>query len=631
MKITLLQIDRFRNHKHSILEPDVFNVIRGSNFAGKSSIAQAISMCLTPSTMGLDNTGRGFATKIQRGSSYAQLTADIQGKAHLVRRTVKLNTNTTGRTDSSICLDDPEWHPSPFEKQLDANRAALMVCLNTDRFFTMDEKDQKSLLAKLALPAQYEFPEETMDAVDKALGEGAIDFDGAPFAVIDKAYKLLYKERENVNRQVKDFVIPEIVATIGMNATTLQNALLEARKRQKKLSAERDAAVVQNGDANTKRTKLEAKIETLEDKIRVEEERIFALSNGRILSDTKVKEFTKVADGQAALTALEADAAKAYAKIERRKEKLSLYTKMASTEANDCPTCGRPTDANFVTDAKTQATSDLALSQKQHTDILDKMKALGDVHGSVKALHDHQEAVKEKADIGVVIGEKTKMLQDATAELNKLPGTTDVLLPFVKPLDEVDAEITAILAKLAPAHAAAERQKEVTTKTEQLKKLQAKAASVDALVKYFDKDGVKATLLTQYIGGFEEKLNVVMAAFGYKVTLAIEPDFEFMVTDKNNVLTPVKELSGSEQLMFAVALQCAVSKSAGIGIVVADRLDTFLPSERRKINQSLYQLAHNGSLEQIFIIVSDDSQELPKQQPMGSAFFFVEAGTVRKL
>src|SRR5882762_10591313 len=130
MKITLLQIDRFRNHTHSILEPDAFNVVRGSNFAGKSSIAQAISMCVTPTTISLDNTGRGFATKIQRGAPKAILTADIQGRTHLVRRTVTLNTNTTGRTDSSICLDDPEWHPSPFEKQLDGNRAALAVCMN---------------------------------------------------------------------------------------------------------------------------------------------------------------------------------------------------------------------------------------------------------------------------------------------------------------------------------------------------------------------------------------------------------------------------------------------------------------------------------------------------------------------
>src|SRR5271170_851294 len=145
MKITRLGINNFRNHTNSVMQFEAFNVIRGGNFQGKSTIAQAISLCLTPTTMGLDATGRGFATKIKRGASKAVLKAEIQGKVHLVERTVTLNTNTTGRTDSSKCLDDPEWHPSPFEKQLDGNRAALAVCMNTEKFFTWDEKEQKSL------------------------------------------------------------------------------------------------------------------------------------------------------------------------------------------------------------------------------------------------------------------------------------------------------------------------------------------------------------------------------------------------------------------------------------------------------------------------------------------------------
>src|SRR5882762_1605338 len=240
MKIKLLQIDHFRNHKHSVLELEPFSVIKGGNFQGKSSIAQAISMCVSPTTAGLDATGRGFATKIERGQSKAILTADIQGKAHLVRRTVTLNTNTTGRTDSSVCLDDPEWHPSPFEKQLDNNRAALAVCMNTDKFFTWDEKEQKSLLAKLALPKQYDFPEDTVASVNKALGEGTIDFSTEPFAIIEKAYKLLYKERETVNRQVKEFVVPEPLAAVSVDAASLQKSLSDARDKQKILSNQRD-------------------------------------------------------------------------------------------------------------------------------------------------------------------------------------------------------------------------------------------------------------------------------------------------------------------------------------------------------------------------------------------------------
>lgn len=628
MRIELLQIDKFRNHTHSILEPDAFNVIRGSNFSGKSSIAQAISMCLTPSTMGLDATGRGFATKIQRGATTgkAVLTADIQGKAHLVRRTVTLNTNTTGRTDTVICLDDPDWHPSPFEKNLANNKDVLAVVLNTDRFLLMKEEDQKSLLAKLVLPKQYEFPEETMDAVDKALGEGAIDFDGEPFAVIEKAYKLLYKEREAVNRQVKDFSIPDALPSI-LGITQLQGDLLAAQQRQKTLTAERDAAIAKNGDASAKVAKLEAKAEALEEKIAAEEGRIAAIER-RILSEDKVKILRKVAEGATALKGLEEDRAKILARIERRKERLAVYQKMTGVQDETCPTCYQNITKDSIAEMQQVATSELAGAQKKDSDTLDKMKALGDVHGAVKALEDSDKAVKEKVDIEVVIGEKKKLLQDVNAELHKLPGTTDVLLPFVKPLDEVDTEIQALMLKMRPAIAAEERKKEIDTKTLQLGKLKEKAFSIDLLVKTFDKDGIKATLLTQYIGAFERKFNDVLNAWGYSGTLSIEP-FEFSIKDSTGVITPIKELSGSEQLMFAIALQCAVSASAGIGIVIADKLDTFLPSQRSRANKILYTLTQDGTLEQVFAIMSDESESVPSLP--NSAFFLVSSGTVRKL
>jgi hypothetical protein len=81
--------------------------------------------------------------------------------------------------------------------------------------------------------------------------------------------------------------------------------------------------------------------------------------------------------------------------------------------------------------------------------------------------------------------------------------------------------------------------------------------------------------------------------------------------------------------MFAVALQCAVAKASGVGIVVADKMDTFLPAQRRKANQVLYKLVNDGILEQVFSIQSDESDT--KGNLPNSAFFLVEEGTVRRL
>lgn len=627
MKITMLQIDNFRNHTHSILELAGFNVIRGGNFQGKSSVAQAISMCTTPTTTGLDATGRGFATKIKRGARLAVLTADIEGKVHTVRRTVTLNTNTTGRTDAVICLDDPEWHPSPFEKQLDNNRAALAVCMNTDKFFTWDEKEQKSLLAKLALPSQYEFPEDTINAVNKALGDGVIDFDGAPFAVIEKAYKLLYKEREAVNRTVKEFVVPDALSASGDDAMNLQSLLQNARDRQKKLIAERDAATADGNASNVKRTQWQGKVNALKEKINDENNRIEALAG--LLSEEKLKTLTKLAEGKDTYDSFEKERAQLAIKIPIKKGRVEAYAKIAGASGEECPTCHQTIDGKTITRLHEETAAELKELIERDGEILRQMRALGDVTGATKAIEAHKSHVKTKVEIETVITEKTKLLQEATAELNKIPTDTHALIPFVKPLDEVDEEITDLVAKLQPAAAAAERAKEIEAKTAQLAKLKDKAYKIDLLVKYFDKDGIKSVMLAEHVGGFVERMNVVMAAFGYSVTLEIEPDFLFIATDTNDVQTPVKELSGSEQLMWLLALQCAVSKAANIGIVVADRLDTFLPAQRSKANQVLYKLVNDGTLEQVIAIMSDTSETVPDLP--NSAFFLIEAGKARRL
>src|SRR5579859_4303082 len=163
MRLTKARFQNFRNIADAILEigDGRFIVIRGDNHAGKSSIREGISMNITPSTKSLDELGRGFAAKIKHGQPKSILTTWIQGAEHLIENMVTLNRNQTGRTSKAICLDDQDWHPLPFENFLEANRAALGVCLNIDKFLSsMDEEKQKALLASLVLPSYYEFDKE---------------------------------------------------------------------------------------------------------------------------------------------------------------------------------------------------------------------------------------------------------------------------------------------------------------------------------------------------------------------------------------------------------------------------------------------------------------------------------------
>ena len=204
--------------------------------SGKTSIAQALSLSLADTTMGLQADGKGYQSKIKDGEKQAIITTEIQGQ-HILEKTVTLSLGAAGRTQAVKCLDVPDDKKivGGFENFLSRCRDALRISLNTDAFTRLDEKAQKDLLAKLVLPSRYNFPPDKIEAAN-ALLDIAIDFNGEPFAVIELAYKKLYKERETVNRQVKDFVIPDALPIPkGIDSESLQKELTGIRAEREKL------------------------------------------------------------------------------------------------------------------------------------------------------------------------------------------------------------------------------------------------------------------------------------------------------------------------------------------------------------------------------------------------------------
>lgn len=627
MRINRLEITSFRNHEHTVIDfSDVdFAIFRGGNFQGKSSIAQAISMLMTPSTDGLNTKGDGYIVKVKRGATKAVITGDIQGKNKIVQRTVVLNSNTTGRTDSSRCLSDPEWHPAPFEKILDASRAALSVALNTNAFQKMDEKGQKELMAKLVLPSHYDFPPEIIAAVEKAIGEGAINFNDEPFAVIAKAYKKLYDERQAVNRQVKDFVVPDpLPMTAGVNSASLQEKLSAARDARQRILNEKDAAVKKSSDSENERTRVQTKLDGILGQIAEEKAKVERI---QVLTETKVKELTKIAEEKTHWDELIAARNELLVKIKDYKHQ-SEHWSQETDEQRDCPTCGQLITKVYIAETKKYYEKVYKDAVRDDDEIMQELKTLGNVDGAIADLAAHEKANNDIKEINKVITEKENLAKLGKEKLASMGAKVDAAAQFEEPLIAADNEIAAITEQLRPVISAEERTKEIATKTAQLEKLKVKAASVDYLVKYFDKDGIKAKLLQEHIGAFQDKINEVMLAFNYVCVLSIEP-YQFLVTNAKEDTNPVSELSGAEERIFAAAFQCAVSRASGIGIAVIDEVDRLQPEIRPILNKALYMLVQKGLMEQIILIVADSNKEVPTLP--NSKFFFVESGSVYEL
>jgi len=225
--------------------------------------------------------------------------------------------------------------------------------------------------------------------------------------------------------------------------------------------------------------------------------------------------------------------------------------------------------------------------------------------------------------------ETVKAGKATKAELEALPEASNATLPFNDPLATLQAQEDKVNEQLRPVIAAEERAAERKRLTEQLEKLQKKAATLDSLVKYFDKDGVKKTLIEQYIGGFEDKLISVMDAWGYEASLS--EDLRFEVVTKRGYAGPVKELSGAEDFIFNSAFQCAVSIASGIKLVVIDEVEKLGTDIRNFIYEKVFSLIQEGILDQAILIGFSLDKTLPKPQAPGSKYFFITDGTVEEL
>ena len=632
MKLKSLRLQNYRNHVDSTLNigDAKLVVLRGANASGKTSFAEALSVNLAGTTVSLASDGKGFKRKIKQGEKEATITAEIQGQ-HLLRNTTTLSVGATGKSNSVECLDDPDNNKivTGFTNFLADRRPAILIATNTEYFSKLDEEKQANLVAKLVLPSHHKFPDDKMDAVDEALGEGVIDFDGNPFDVITKAYKLLYEERKTVNVKVRDFVIPDALPIIkGVDSESLQTQGVEIRAKRANLQLERDTAVATANNIEVKRGKLQAKIEGLRAEVDKGKKRLVELE-ATIISAEQVQGLTETAAKADELVKLKSDHAGYLGTIRTANQQIERWTNL-SEQGAICPTCDSEIDdgkiAGLIAELKKESVTADAELQALDT----KIEAIGDVQAAKESLRKHEAAVKEKAELEKSLLETVATGKATRVELDALGAKVDATLPFNEPLGALQAQEDTINAQLRPVLAAEERATDRKTKAEQLAKLEAKAATLDTLVKYFDVDGVKAELIGQHIGGFQNKMLSVMEAFGYRTTLSLSP-WNFEVVTKRGYSGPVKEISGAEEFIFKAALQCAVSIAAGINFVAIDEVENLGEDIRPTIYRSIFSLIQDGKLEQAILIGFSLDKTLPKPQAPGSKYFFVTDGTVEEL
>jgi hypothetical protein len=632
MKIRSLHLQNYRNHLDTAIDlsDTSFCIIRGANASGKTSIAQALSLNLASTTMGLASDGKGYQSKIRYGEKQATITAEIQGQ-HILENVVTLSVGTAGRAQVVKCLDAPDDKKitNGFENFLARYNDALRIALNTDYFARMGEKDQKNLLAKLVLPSRYDFPQDKQFAVHGAIGANLVNFEEEPFSVIEKSYKLLYKERENINRDVKNFIIPDALPIPrGVNSESLQTELTGIRAEREKLQKDRDAAVAKVHKEEVERATLQTKIEGLRAKLEEGKSKLATIETS-ILSEDDFKKLKAIEAQAEELAKLKMEHNTWLSGMRVVNEQIEKMRSLAD-KGTTCPTCEQDIDSAKIAGLIEGLKKEVADADVKLQALDKKIEGIGDCTDASAKIKKHEQAVKDKAELTksltetVAEGKKTRVALDALGEKQ------DATLSFNDPLGTLQVKEDKIVEQLRPVIAAEERAKDIKTKRERLEKLEAKAKTLQELVTYFDKDGIKATLIAEHIGGFESKLNSVLSAWGYEASLSTDLS-SFNVSTPRGYVGPVKEMSGAEEHIFKVAFQCAVSSAAGIRLVVIDEVEELGEDIRQPLYRTIYELIEYGALDQAILIGYSLDKTVPEPKAPGSLYLYVENGEVEVL
>ena len=394
------------------------------------------------------------------------------------------------------------------------------------------------------------------------------------------------------------------------------------------MQKERDEAVAKANEVEVKRATLQTKITHLRAELDKGKERLEVLAKD-ILPEDGLAALEKVAGRAKELAELRKSHSTYLGGMRAVDEQIERLRSISEKGAT-CPTCDQDIDSAKIEGLIADLKKEIDAADKELQALETKIEAIGDCAAASAAIEKHQKAVKEKEELTKSLTETVTQGKKTRTDLDALTPKQDATLQFNDPLGSLQAKEEKIIAQLTPVITAEQRAKDILEKKAQLEKLEAKAKTLQDLVVYFDKDGIKKTLIGQYIGSFEGKLNSVLNAWGYKASLSSDLS-SFDVETPRGYKGPVKELSGAEEHIFKCAFQCAVSSAAGIKLVVIDEIEEIGEEIRQNLFRSVFALIQSGALEQALLIGYSLDKTVPDPKAPGSRYFFVSDGEVEVL
>lgn len=609
MRISALSLVNFKSHPETNLDFAKLTVIRSKNAVGKSSIEQAIQLALAGRADGTASDGKGSIGLIRKGESKSTVKVLLEDAGQ--PRLVQANLSGTSKNIAVIYPNDEQWPGGEdYANWLHENREVLSCLVNNRYFVELPEDKQKDVLSAILLPSTYEWPSWVKPAANSLVLK--IDWKMTPFEIIDQAYDAAYKERTAINRDVKNFKVPEGDTSKASKVEEITGKLDERKKELEKAVSALAYLTADRIGSEKQRTAVQQRLDAAKSRVEREEASVTRL-DGLLLSAARLKASKDIASGADKASQLEKDIARIGAELRMENQKRDKLKQLAGM----CPTCFTPITEELVDSIMKPTLAEIGRLYDAEVAAIAERKKLGDPAASARQVAEHEQAAKDMEAAKGRAADERKVVAAAQKELDALPKAGAVADYSAE--EEAIAELRQRVATgsqiLSESKAAADLLKRKESANVEREALTKKQEAVDKLVRYFG-DEVKAELLAGAIEPFAAQMNSVLANWGYTCELSIEP-YRFALTFGGEQIE-IKHLSKSQRYRFGVAFQVALAITTGFGFVVVDEGDIFFGDVRT----NLFKALRTGALEQAIVLVADDNEKIPNAP--GTAFWMLE-------
>lgn len=585
MQINSLMLDNFTSHKRTFLEfkktPKI-HLFLGALNAGKSSIKKAIEFAL----VGQCESFR------KRNDNVRDLIHDLDDAK---RFQVRVDTNL-GIAERGVAKTNRyvEWINKKGESceqvEVPFRSEIISACLNTTDFFLWDSKAQKEAILNIigvevkheAILLKFEGDPGAMEVLQ------GYKFESIP--VLDAAYEKVYRERTDVNREIKLTKAPEPPEGDEPPIDKIEEQLRDLEDQEKKAIAE-TAELIGHGKG-FQRNAME--------RLRGE---ITTLNNWFESCQKPTKEAAK------ALTAKlnkarkgEADHKKKFDKLERDHTYALAYMTQHSQakvllENFDGSCIGArfkcPAQVKQIQNAVGEQTDLERESENEALLLAEKMAKLERDYTSPAQVEAEAEVFRKTTKSYNSNKEKLKELEAKLKELEAQEDKTEN--PEVVKLEKWKAELAERIkvgkSVLEKATQWKLRRELVDKVAERMKGLEIKSGQLESLVEFFGPKGVRLQLIHDKVTAFQDAVNDHLKQFGFELDIQVDP---WLIKARGRA---VATLSRSERFRLGVALQIALAKWSKMNFICVDNAEILTPPFRT----IMLDMIKEAKLDQSFI------------------------------